>query len=71
MTTIKPKLTPTMKSMLTKIADGKSPTDGLIGRSEHGGASSTYSALFRHKLVANDGKITPAGLEAIGRTPIF
>lgn len=59
-------LSDSMRQMLTKVADGKSPTWGLVSRSAHGGATATYAALHQRGMLEK-GSITPAGLQAIGR----
>ncbi len=50
-----------LKNMATP---GLSPTDGLCGRSAHGGASRTWTALYRHGLRDENG-ITAKGYMAI------
>lgn len=52
--------------MLENIANGLSPTAGLSGRSAHGGAAATYSALYRHGLRDEKG-VTAEGLAAISK----
>jgi hypothetical protein len=60
------KLSPTMLAMLRRVAEGRPATDGLHGRSEHGGAAGTWSSLIRRGLLDERGKITEAGRAAAG-----
>lgn len=58
------KLSPSQLRMLRNIADGKAPTDGISGRSAHGGAAATFASLHRHGLVSGM-NVTAAGRQAL------
>lgn len=56
-----PKLTEAQVRMMRAIRDHHDATHGLRGRSEHGAASGTLSALVRRGLVHDGSRLTDAG----------
>lgn len=55
--------------MLSKIARGRGPFNGLSGAAAHGGAQGTLASLHRRGLIDADNQITPAGRAALRREP--
>lgn len=55
------RLTHAQQNMLSNAVHGRLLTDGLHGRSAHGGASGTEFALRRRGLLDENGRPTEAG----------
>lgn len=53
--------------VLTSLADGRPVYDHCKTNSDWGGLQSTLASLRRRGLMGNNGEITRAGLEALGR----
>lgn len=58
------KVTAPMINMLKNAQEGRKLTDGLVGRSQHGGSEWTLMALRRRGLLKIN-TITQAGIEAL------
>lgn len=63
-----PYCSPQMLTMLQNVAAGRSPTTGLSGRSQMGGANNTRAALMSRGWITAEYALTDAGrIYLVGR----